>query len=95
MGSKLHAGSQRSVDALAGKLGMPIANVSQHLQAMRRAGLVISERDGKFVNYRLADESVLAAFAALRTVAERHSAEMARVVHGWFDRRDGIEPVSR
>jgi rhodanese-related sulfurtransferase/biotin operon repressor len=85
----------RSVDVLASKLGLPIANVSQHLQAMRRAGLVTSERDGKFVNYRLADESVLAAFAALRTVAERHSAEVARVVHGWFDNRDDMEPVSR
>ena len=85
----------RNVDALAGKLGLPIANVSQHLQAMRRAGLVTSEREGRFVNYRLADESVLAAFAALRAVAERHSAEVARVVRGWFDYRDEIEPVSR
>jgi rhodanese-related sulfurtransferase len=85
----------RSVDALASKLGQPIANISQHLQAMRRAGLVTSEREGKFVNYRLADESVLAAFAAVRAVAERHSAEVARVVHGWFDRRDDMEPVSR
>lgn len=85
----------RSVDALATKMGLPIANVSQHLQAMRRAGLVTSERDGKFVNYRLADESVLAAFAAVRTVAERHSAEVERVVRGWFDRRDDMEPVSR
>lgn len=85
----------RSVDALAGKLGLPIANVSQHLQAMRRAGLVTSERDGKFINYSLADESVLAAFAAVRTVAERRSAEVERVVRGWFDRRDDMEPVSR
>lgn len=85
----------RSVDALAGKLGLPIANVSQHLQALRRAGLVTSERVGKFVNYRLADESVLAAFAAVRAVAERHSAEVERVVRGWFHRRDDMEPVSR
>lgn len=85
----------RGVDALATKLDLPIANVSQHLQAMRRAGLVASERDGKFVNYRLADESVLSAFAAVRTVAERHSAEVERVVRGWFDRRDDMEPVSR
>ena len=85
----------RSVEALAVKLGQPIANVSQHLQAMRRAGLVSSERDGKFVNYRLADESVIAAFAAVRTVAERHSAEVERIVRGWFDRRDDMEPVSR
>ncbi|BCH35657.1 ArsR family transcriptional regulator [Mesorhizobium sp. L-8-10] len=85
----------RSVEALAAKLSLPVANVSQHLQAMRRAGLVTSERDGKFVNYRLADESVLAAFAALRAVAERHSAEVERVVRGYFDRRDDMEPVSR
>ncbi len=85
----------RSVDALASKLCLPIANVSQHLQAMRRAGLVTSERDGKFINYRLADESVLAAFAAIRAVAERHSAEVERVVRGWFDQRDNMEPVSR
>lgn len=85
----------RSVDALATKLSLPIANVSQHLQAMRRAGLVISERDGKFINYRLADESVLAAFAAIRVVAERHSAEVERVVRGWFDCHDEMEPVSR
>lgn len=85
----------RSVEALATKLSLPIANVSQHLQALRRAGLVTSERDGKFVNYRLGDESVLAAFAAVRLVAERHSAEVERVIRGYFDRRDDMEPVSR
>lgn len=85
----------RSVEALAAKLSLPVANVSQHLQAMRRAGLVSSERDGKFVNYRLADDSVLAAFSAIRTVAENHSAEVERVVRGWFHSRDDMEPVSR
>ena len=85
----------RSVEALAAKLSLPIANVSQHLQAMRRAGLVTSERDGKFVNYRLPDGSVLDAFAAIRKVAEKHSAEVERVVRRWFDHRDDMEPVSR
>ncbi|MCO5161001.1 MAG: metalloregulator ArsR/SmtB family transcription factor [Mesorhizobium sp.] len=85
----------RSVEALATKLSLPVANVSQHLQAMRRAGLVTSERDGKFVNYRLADDGVLDAFAAIRSVAEKHSAEVERVVRGWFDRRDDMEPISR
>ncbi|MBN9333208.1 metalloregulator ArsR/SmtB family transcription factor [Devosia sp.] len=85
----------RSVDVLANKVGLPIANVSQHLQAMRRAGLVASEREGKFVKYRLSDASVLSAFAAIRAVAERHSAEVESVVRGWFDRHDDMEPVSR
>ncbi len=85
----------RSVEALAAKLSLPVSNVSQHLQAMRRAGLVTSERDGKFVNYRLADDGVLGAFAAIRSEAEKHSAEVERVVRGWFDRRDDMEPISR
>jgi rhodanese-related sulfurtransferase/DNA-binding transcriptional ArsR family regulator len=85
----------RSVEALAAKLALPVANASQHLQAMRRAGLVTSQRDGKFANYRLADESVLAAFAAVRCVAERHSAEVERIVRNYFDKRDDMEPVSR
>lgn len=85
----------RSVDLLAEKLGLPIANVSQHLQQMRRAGLVVGERQGKFIIYRLADPSVLAAVAALQKVAEAGLAEVDRVVRGYFLERDSLEPVSR
>src|SRR5262245_10307406 len=85
----------RSVDALAAKLSLPIANVSQHLQSLRRAGLVSTERNGKFVNYRLADETVLFLFESVRTVAERHLAEVERIVRGYFANRDSMEPVTR
>jgi len=85
----------RSVEALATKLGLPIANASQHLQTLRRAGLVSAERDGKFVNYRLAGDGVLSAFASVRTIAERHLAEVDRIVRGYFEARDGMEPVTR
>ncbi len=85
----------RSVDLLASKLGLPIANVSQHLQNLRRAGLVASERKGKFVKYRLADESVLSLFASLQGVAQRQIAEVDRIVRGYFEARDAMEPVTR
>lgn len=85
----------RSVDLLAEKLGLPIANVSQHLQQMRRAGLVAAERQGKFIVYRLADPSVLAAVASLQKVAEAGLAEVDKVVRGYFLERDSLEPVSR
>nr|WP_041528242.1 metalloregulator ArsR/SmtB family transcription factor [Paracoccus aminophilus] len=88
------AQAPRSVEALAAKLSLPVANVSQHLQAMRRAGLLSTRRDGKFVIYHLSGDSVLAAFAAIRAVAEQQSAEVERVVRGWFDARDDAEPVS-
>src|SRR6478735_2187618 len=69
------AQGERSVEILANRTGLSIANASQHLQHMRRAGLVATRRDGKFVFYRLADEAVLDLVAALRRVAEAQSAE--------------------
>jgi len=89
------AQGERSVEVLAQKTGLSIANASQHLQQMRRAGLVASRRDGKFVYYHLADESVLDVLAALRRVAERNVAEVEQVVRSYFNERDALEAVSR
>jgi ArsR family transcriptional regulator len=89
------AQGERSVETLAQRTGLSVANASQHLQHLRRAGLIASRRDGKFVLYRLADEGVIDALAALRRLAERNVAEVARVVRSYFDSRDALEPVSR
>jgi ArsR family transcriptional regulator len=89
------AQGDRTVEVLAQKAGLSVANASQHLQQMRRAGLITSRREGKFVFYRLADEAVLDLLAALRGIAERNLAEVANVVRGYFERRDDLEPVSR
>ncbi len=89
------AQGERGVEALSGRTGLSIANTSQHLQQLRRAGLVASRRDGKFVLYRLADEGVLGLLASLRQVAERNRAEVDRIVRGYFADRDSMEPVSR
>ncbi|GLI95724.1 ArsR/SmtB family transcription factor [Methylocystis echinoides] len=89
------AQGERSVEVLAQKTGLSIANASQHLQHMRRAGIVGARRDGKFVYYRLADDGVLDVLAALRRVAERNVAEVERIVRSYFDQRDSLEPVSR
>jgi ArsR family transcriptional regulator len=86
---------ERSVEVLADRTGLTIANASQHLQHMRRAGLVANRRDGKFVYYRLADDAVLELLAALRKIAARNVAEVERVVRSYFDARDSLEAVSR
>ena len=80
---------------LADRLKLSMANASQHLQHMRRGGLVAARRDGKFVFYRLADDAVLDLVAALRRVAETQSAEVERVVRSYFANRDALEPVAR
>jgi len=89
------AQGERSVEVLADRTGLSVANASQHLQHMRRGGLVTSRRDGKFVYYRLADDAVLDLLAALRRIGERHVAEVERVVRSYFDARDSLEAVSR
>src|SRR5438552_8335670 len=66
------AQGERSVEDLAAKTGLSVANASQHLQRMLRAGLVASQRDGKFVRYRLTDDTVLDVLAALRSIAEKN-----------------------
>src|ERR1044071_8063818 len=69
---ELLAQGERSVESLAERAGLSIANASQHLRLMRRAGLLTSRRDDKSILYRLSDLTVLALVAALRQVAERN-----------------------
>jgi rhodanese-related sulfurtransferase/DNA-binding transcriptional ArsR family regulator len=89
------AQGERSVEALAQRAGLVMANASHHLQQLRRAGLVTTRREGKFIFYALADDSVLALMAALRRVAETGLAEVDRIVGDFFASRDSLEPVSR
>ena len=87
----------RSVEALAERVGLSVANASQHLQQLRRAGLVATQRDGKRVLYRLADEvetDIVLLLGALRHVAEHAVASMERIVAAYFQARDGLEPVA-
>jgi rhodanese-related sulfurtransferase/DNA-binding transcriptional ArsR family regulator len=89
------AQGERGVEALSERAGMSVANASQHLQQLKRAGLVSSRRDGKFVLYQLADDNVLGLLGSLRQLAERNLAEVDRIVRGYFAQRDSMEPVSR
>jgi len=89
------AQGERTVDALASAAGLSIGNASQHLQLLRRAGLLRSRREGKFVFYRLASDSVLNLLASIRAVAESNVAEVSRIVTDYFSQRDAFEPVSR
>jgi ArsR family transcriptional regulator len=87
----------RSVEALAERVGLSLANASQHLQQLRRAGLVSTQRDGKRVVYRLADEverDIVSLLGALRHVAEHAVTSMERIIATYFRARDELEPVA-
>jgi len=85
----------RGVEGLADKTGLSIANASQHLQTLRRAGLVTSRRDGKAVIYTLGDAKALALMDLLRILAERNLAQVDKILRGLSDGADAPEPVSR
>jgi ArsR family transcriptional regulator len=89
------AQGERCVEVVAERTGLSTANASQHLQQMRRAGMVTARRDGKFVYYKLADDAVLDLLAALRLIAERNVAEVERLVRSYFNDRDSLKPLSR
>jgi len=87
---------ERSVEDLATRTGLTVANTSRHLQLLRRAALVEGRREGKRVFYSLAGEdAVIGLLNALSRVGERNSAEIARVMASYFRARDELEPVSR
>ncbi len=92
---ELLAQGERSVESLAERAGLSVANASQHLRLMRSVGLLASRRDGKRILYGLSDPAVLELTAALRRVAERNLAEVRQVIGGYFHERDALEPVSR
>ncbi|MCU7959230.1 MAG: metalloregulator ArsR/SmtB family transcription factor [gamma proteobacterium symbiont of Bathyaustriella thionipta] len=87
------AQGERSVDALAKVSGLPVANTSQHLQQLRQAGLVTNRKEGHKVYYRLSGMDVSALFGSLREVAERHLADVNRLVADYLTVKDDLEPV--
>ncbi len=63
-----------NVTQIARRTGLTQSNTSNHLACMLGCGLVVSERDGRFVFYRHADHNV----SMLLSVADRIVTETAR-----------------
>lgn len=89
------AQGEQGVESLARSTGLSIANTSQHLQQLRRAGLASTRKSGHFVLYRLGDEGVVALLVALRGVAENNLAEVEKLVSNYLQTKDSFEPVAR
>src|SRR5215471_8661949 len=92
---ELLAQTERSVEDLARLTGLSIANASQHLQQLRRFGLVEASRDGKHVIYKLADAEAIVLLGALSRVTQRNVGAVEKVLNAYFRQRDNLEPVSR
>ena len=91
---ELLAQGERTVEALAGQTGHSVATTSHHLQILRRARLVDSEKQGLYVTYRIADPLVGEFLLDLRRMAESRLTEIQHVTRQYLEERGALEPVA-
>jgi rhodanese-related sulfurtransferase/DNA-binding MarR family transcriptional regulator len=91
---ELLAQGERRVEVLAGFLGISIASTSQHLQKLKRAGLVVDRPVGRQRLYRLSGNQVASLVLALEKVAETSLASVEKLVGEQIRSRD-VEPPIR
>lgn len=87
------AQGSRSVDALSKVAQLSIANTSQHLQHLRQAGLVTSQKDGLKVYYSISGDDVISLLDSLREVAERHISDVDKIVNTYLTAKDNLDPI--
>src|SRR5438552_14668526 len=85
---------EKTVEQLAEQTATAVKNTSAHLRALRHARLVETRRDGTYVWYRLADESVAAFLIALQALGRHRYAEIREVAESYLERRDTLEPIA-
>jgi rhodanese-related sulfurtransferase len=66
---ELLAQAEQSVEDLARITGNAVTTTSSHLQVLKRAGLVVTRREGTRIFYRLAHADVAGLFVAMKAVA--------------------------
>jgi rhodanese-related sulfurtransferase len=91
----LLANGERSVESISREIESSMANASQHLQVLRRVGLVSSRREGTSIFYRLASPEVVGLWRSLQSVARERVAEVDRLARAYTGELNGIEMVTK
>src|SRR5205085_6536011 len=84
---------ERSVDELAQEIGQSLANTSAHLQVLRQARLVESDKRGLKVVYRLAAPQVFDLWRTLRDLGTARLAEVDRLVETYLTDRASLAAI--
>ena len=89
------AQGERSVEELAAAIDQSVANTSQHLQRLLRAGLVRTRRDGTRIYYALAGPGVATLWQSLRRTAEEHAEGLEELAAAYIGDRAGLDTMTR
>lgn len=87
--------ANRTVEELAKESGMSVANTSQHLQTLKQARIVESERRGNNVVYRATGEHAGLLLSSIQQFAEHGLAEVDAITRRFYDGCEEMEPVNR
>lgn len=90
----LLAQGERTVESLANEAALTIGNASAHLQVLREARLVESRKEGVYVYYRLASESVYPLLRSLHSVAESQLAEVDQLARTYLGSRKDLDAIT-
>lgn len=89
------AQGKKTVEVLANEAGIDVKLASAHLKALKEARLVESQREGRFIVYRLSGEDVSALWVGLRTVAEEHLVELRMALGRLFSAPENLDAETR
>jgi rhodanese-related sulfurtransferase len=90
----LLAQSEKPVERLAEQTDQSVASASAHLKVLRSANLVETRREGRHVYCRVATESVLRFWLAMRQLACEQLPEMRELVRLYFDDPQSLAKLS-
>jgi ArsR family transcriptional regulator len=85
---------RRTVEDLAQETCQSTASASQHLQVLRRAGLVEGVRDGLYVRYGLSDDAVCDLLRAVQGLGASLLPEVREIIRDYFRANDALEPLT-
>ncbi len=82
-----------TVEAIADETGLTVANTSQHLQRLKDARLLQSEKHGLQVTYRLAGPEVADFYDSLRKIAGKRLLEVQSIIEQFADDAQALDWV--
>lgn len=91
---ELLAQGEFSVEQIGEQTNLTIANASQHLQVLKQAHVVASNRKGNFIFYRLANDHVFQVWKALRELGVERIESIERVVKEFRKPRFDFETIT-
>lgn len=83
------------VEYIAEHIDQPVANASQHLQVLKKSGLVETERKGKYNYYQLAGKQVYDVWNSLRAIGFSRNSEIEDLLNDYRSKKSGLKTISR